>query len=229
MNKSTKRKILFVAIFVLIGFGAMQVPFSQLVGAENVRFNLFDFYGPIAGGFVGSSLGLITVAVMQVLGWAFKGFPTETAALIRLLPMLFAVLYFAKRSKITLAVPIIAIIAFWLHPEGRQAWYFALYWTVPILMYFLHDKYLFARALGSTFTAHSVGGALWLYGFNMKAAIWLSLIPLVWKERMLMAAGITLTYIAFNYLMSVIQQKTKLKFPFVTLNPKYTLRHKTTN
>jgi hypothetical protein len=226
MSKNTKQKILFIALFAVIGFGAMQVPFSQLVGAENVRFNLFDFYGPIAGGFVGSTLGLVTVAIMQIIGWAFKGFPTETAALIRLLPMLLAVLYFAKRSKIILLVPIIAMIAFWLHPEGQQAWYFALYWTIPILMYFLHDKYLFARALGSTFTAHSVGGALWIYGFNMKASIWISLIPIVWKERVLMAIGIMLTYIVFNYMMSMVREKSNIKLDFVKLNPKYSLRHK---
>ncbi len=223
MKKQTQKKTLFVAVFALLGLLAMQVPFSQLVGAENVRFSLFDFYGPIAGAFVGSGLGLITVAVMQVFGWAIGGFSTETAQLIRLLPMLFAVLYFAKQSKWTLLVPIAAMLAFWAHPEGRAAWYYALYWTVPILAYFFHNKFLFARALGSTFTAHSVGGALWIWAFGMKAELWISLIPIVWKERMLMAIGISLTYILFNYLMSAL--KNKVEIPFVKLNPKYTIKH----
>ena len=42
------KKILFFILFVVLGFGAMQVPFTQLLGA-NVKFSLFDFYGPIAG------------------------------------------------------------------------------------------------------------------------------------------------------------------------------------
>jgi len=227
MNKDTRQKFFFILIFSIIGFGAMQIPFSQLVGASNVKFNLFDFYGPIAGGFLGSAFGLVTVAFMQLLGWAFKGFPTETAQLIRLLPMLFAVLYFAKPSKWTLLVPAGAMISFWAHPEGRQAWYFALYWLIPMIAYFFHKKFLFARALGSTFTAHSVGGALWIWTFNMKASLWLSLIPVVWKERVLMALGIMLTYMAFNYLMSVLREKTSIRLPFVTIHPKYAFSPRT--
>lgn len=226
MQKNLKAQIIFIAVFALIGFGAMQVPFSQLVGATNAKFNLFDFYGPIAGGFLGSTLGLVTVALMQILGWAFKGFPTETAQLIRLLPMLFAVLYFAKQSKWTLLVPIAAMIAFWSHPEGRQAWYFALYWTIPIVAYAFHNKFLLARALGSTFTAHSVGGALWIWAFDMKASVWLGLIPIVWRERVLMTIGIMVTYILFNFLMSLIQEKTRIRLPFIKLNPKYSLPHR---
>lgn len=223
MKKEIQSKVIFIALFAIIGFGAMKVPFSQLLGAEGLRFSLFDFYGPIAGGFIGSTLGLATVGLMQLIGWAAKGFPTEIGALIRLLPMLFAVLYFAKRSRWILMVPAVAMIAFWAHPEGRQAWYFALYWLVPMVMYFFHEKFIFARALGSAFTAHGVGGALWIWGFNMKATIWLSLVPIVWKERMLMAGGITLTYILFNFIMSLVLKKTRIKLPFVKLNPKYTI------
>ena len=212
-------------MFAIIGFAAMQVPFSQMVGA-NLKFSLFDFYGQIAGAFVGSIWGLITVALMQVGNWAWHGFAIDIGTIIRLFPMLFAVLYFAKKSKPLLAVPIIAMIAFWAHPEGRAAWYYALYWLIPIAMRIFHHKFIFARALGATFTAHSVGGALWIWAFNMPAALWIGLIPVVWKERMLMALGITLTYIVFNYLMSLVVQKTKLKLPFLKLNPKYSLGSK---
>ncbi len=214
------KKILFIALFIAIGFGAMQVPFTQLMGA-NVKFSLFDFYGPIAGAFLGSIPGMLTVLGMQLVNWAFQGFNTDTATLLRFLPMLFAVLFFAKKSKYMLAVPVIAMIAFWAHPEGRQAWYFALYWLIPIIAYPFYNKFLFARALGTTFTAHSVGGALWIYAFNMKASIWLSLIPVVWKERVLMAAGICITYMIFNYALSFAEKKWNVKLPFLTLNAKY--------
>ncbi len=228
MQKEVRNKVVFVILFALIGFGAMQVPVSQLVGASNVKFSLFDFFGPIASGFIGSTLGVITVALMQLISWGVKGFHTDAATFIRMLPMLFAVLYFAKRSKLMLAVPDIAMIIFWAEPNARQAWYFALYWLIPIATYFMYDKWLFARALGATFTAHSVGGALWAWTFHMKASMWIGLIPIVWKERMLMAIGIMLSYIAFNYFLSFLQAKTKIQLPFVKLNPKYSVTAKQT-
>ena len=221
MSKELSKKLLFFALFVLIGFGAMQVPFSQLVGAKSIKFSLFDFYGPIAAAFVGSVWGVIAVAVMQLTNWAWHGFHTDLGTIIRLFPILFSVLYFAKKSRWTLLVPAICMIAFWAHPEGRIAWYYAIYWLIPIVAYFFYDRFLIARALGTTFTAHAVGGALWIWGLNMKAALWIGLIPIVWKERMLMAIGIMFTYMAFNYLLSVVQAKFGIKLPFVKLNPKY--------
>src|SRR3989338_1253558 len=224
MTPVSRNKAIFTVLFVLIGFLAMKVPFSQLVGAENIRFSLFDFYGPIAGAFIGSLWGVATVVIMQLINWAVNGFAMDAGTMIRFFPMLFAVLYFARKSKLALLVPVVAMISFWAHPEGRLAWYYALYWLIPIAMHFFRDRFLFARALGSTFTAHSVGGALWIWTFNMKAAIWIGLIPIVWQERVLMAVGITVTYIAFNYLVNVIKAKTKWELTFLNLHAKYILR-----
>ncbi|HAZ29063.1 MAG TPA: hypothetical protein DCY48_04825 [Candidatus Magasanikbacteria bacterium] len=216
-----KQKKIFYTGFIAIGLFTMQIPFSQLLGVQNLRFSLFDFYGPIAGAFIGSGAGLLTVLGIQAVNWAIHGFALDLGTLLRFLPVLFGVLYFAKSSKWILAVPIIAMIGFWLHPEGRTAWYFALYWTIPLFMHFLRDKYVFARAIGATFTQHSVGGLLWIYAFNMKAVVWVGLVPIVWKERLVMAGGITLTYIAFNYLFSLISEKTKFKIPFVQIHERF--------
>jgi len=221
--KQRKKTFFFFAFFIALGFLAMQVPFSKLIGAENLRFSLFDFYGPIAGAFVGSIWGIITVLAMQLVNWAVAGFALDMGTAIRFFPVLFAVLYFAKQTKWTLAVPIIAMLGFWAHPEGRQAWYFALYWLIPTVMYFFHDKFLFARALGATFTQHSVGGLLWIWAFNMKAELWIGLVPIVWKERGLMAIGIMLTYIVFNYCLSAVFKKWNIHLPKVHLNPKWSI------
>ncbi len=220
-NEKTKKAI-FIVIFILLGFGLMQIPFTKIIGSS-LKFSLFDFYGPIAGAFVGSILGFLTVFAMQVANWAWHGFALDTATIIRFLPMFFAVLYFAKKSRWMLLVPALAMIAFWVHPEGRQAWYYALYWLIPIACYFFYDKFIFAKALGTTFTAHSVGSVLFLYALNLKTAVWIGLIPVVWKERMLMAVGITLTFILFNYLMSLVESKFHIKLPFVKLNAKYSV------
>ncbi|MBI5152186.1 hypothetical protein HZA39_01525 [Candidatus Peregrinibacteria bacterium] len=223
MWKNVSKKALFVIVFTALGFLAMQVPFSNILGS-NIKFNLFDFYGPIAGAFMGSIWGLVLVAAMQFCNWAFHGFSTETSTLIRFFPMLLSVLYFARKTPWILLIPGAAMIAFWIHPEGRQAWYYAFYWIIPFAMYFLRDRFLFARALGATFTAHCVGSVLFLWLLNLKAPMWIGLIPIVWMERGLMAIGITLTYMAFNFLLSVLVNKAGVNLPFVKLNPKYSLK-----
>ena len=222
MKNIFNKKNIFITIFITIGLIAMQFKFTQIIGS-NLKFSLFDFYGPIAGAFVGSVVGLVIVLGMQIINWMINGFAVDLGTLIRFLPMLLAVIYFSHKTKWILAVPTIAILAFWAHPEGRVAWYYALYWLIPIVMYFAYNKSLLARALGTTFTAHCVGSILFLYAFNLKSEVWLGLIPIVWKERVLMALGITLTFIAFNYALSLVDKKIKLP-KFVKLNPRYSTK-----
>lgn len=224
MSKELNKKIIFVALFAFIGFLLMQIPFTKIIGS-NLKFNLFDFYGPIAGGFIGSLGGFITVGIMEIINWAWHGFATDIATIIRFFPMFFAVLYFSRKSKYTLLAPILAMLIFWMHPEGRAAWYYALYWLIPLAAHPWRDKFVFARALGTTFTAHAVGSTLWLWAFNLKAAAWISLIPVVWKERGLMAIGITIAYIMFNFLLSLVANKVRW-LNFLKLNPKYSIAHK---
>src|SRR3990167_5230777 len=69
----SREKIIFSAIFILLGLIALQIPFTQLVGS-NVRFTLFDFFAPTAGAFLGSFLGIFAVVVMQVFNFAIHGF-----------------------------------------------------------------------------------------------------------------------------------------------------------
>jgi len=226
MKHIKKEKVVFFVLFVVVGLLSMKVPFSQMVGAETMRFNLFDFFGPIAGAFVGL-WGLLTVLVMQLINWGANGFATEATSIIRMIPVLFAVLYFSKNfRKLTLIVPVIAMLVFWAHPEGRAAWYYALYWLIPLVSYLFADKYVFARALGATFTQHSVGGAMWIWATGMKSTLWISLIPIVWRERLLMAIGIMVTFIAVNYLLSIVREKTSWKLSFASINKKYAIGHK---
>ena len=219
------KKLITLAIFIIIGFAAMQVPFSQLIGAQNLKFSLFDFYGPIAGAFFSSAIGLITVFVMQIINWAWHGFHFDLITLLRFLPMLMAVIYFSRKTKWILLVPGIAMILFWTHPEGRGAWYYALYWTIPFLAYLAPSKYMFARALGATFCAHCVGSVAFLYVMGLKSAVWVSLIPVVWKERVLMAIGITVVFYAMNALLGLLVKKIKIELPFVKLH-KLSFRHR---
>lgn len=218
----SSRKIIFIALFVVVGLLALQVPFTNIWGSS-IKFTLFDFFGPIAGGFLGAVTGTISVLVMEIINFLIHGANPETAVIIRFFPMLLATIYFAGKSKkLMWAIPVIAMIMFWAHPEGRQVWYYALYWLIPIVMLFLKQKSLLARSLGTTFTAHCVGSVAWLYAFDLPATVWQGLIPVVAMERALFALGIAATYLVFNNVLDYLAQKQVI--PHISINPKYLIR-----
>lgn len=224
MKLFNKKQILFVIIFVFIGFIAFQIPFTHIVGSK-INFTLFDALAPTAGAFLGSISGVITVLLMEALNFAFHGFHIQDAGtLIKFLPALFATFYFAKKRNSNILIPIIAIIAFNLHPVGRTVWYFSLYWLIPIACHFLRDRWLLARSLGSTFTAHAVGSSLWIYFFNMPASVWIALIPVVALERTFFALGITLAYIIVSNVIFVLEKKWFSSLSQLQINKKYIWR-----
>jgi len=200
------KKIIFTIILAIVGIILMQIPFTKIIGSS-LKFSLFDFYGPIVGSFIGSIFGLLTIIIMQLINWAIHGFNLDISTIMRFFPMLFATLYFTKKSRFVLIAPTLAMIAFWLHPAGRGAWYYALYWLIPLITYFWHDKYTILRALGTTFTAHAVGSVLFLYALNLPTSVWTGLMPIVWKERGLMAIGITVTFWAASWLLKTLSKK----------------------
>ena len=218
----TRRTVLFIVVFAVVGFAALQIPVTQLEGSK-VKFTVFDAFGPLAGAFIGSIPGVVAVLLMQLSNFLLHGAHIQDAGtIIRFFPMLFAVLYFAKKGRLNLAIPLVAIAAFVAHPIGREVWYYSLFWTIPILCYFLRDRFLLARALGATFTAHAVGGAAWIWAFSLPATVWNSLIPVVIMERLLFALGIAASYVLLNNLLYVLEQKRVLKLGF-SIDQKYLL------
>lgn len=210
----TKKNLLFIVIFAVVGFIALQIPVAQLEGSK-VSFTVYDAFAPVAGAFIGSLPGVLAVFLMQFFNFLVHGAVIEDAGtIIRFLPMLFATLYFARKSKFNLVIPALAIIAFVVHPIGRTVWYFALFWIIPLLAYFFRDRFLLARALGATFTAHAVGGALWIWFFALPAPVWISLIPVVAVERALFALGITGSFLLINNLLAFLEKKNILHLGF---------------
>lgn len=219
----TKRNFLFIAIFAFVGFIALQIPVAQLEGSK-VRFTVYDAFAPIAGAFIGSIPGVMAVFLMQFLNFLVHGAHIEDAGtIIRFFPMLFATLYFAKKGRFNLIVPTIAILVFVAHPVGRNVWYFSLFWIIPIVAYFFRDRSLLARALGSTFTAHAVGGALWIWTFPLPASVWNSLIPVVAAERLSFALGITVSFILVNNLIGFLEKKRVINLGF-HIDPQYLIK-----
>lgn len=207
--KDLRKKLLFLTIFTLVGFGALQIPFNKLAGS-NVSFTLFDFFAPIAGAFLGPIYGVVSVLAVEVVNNLVKQTPWTTGSIIRLFPTLFAVYYFAtitKKIKFNwiLIVPPVCMLIFMAHPNGRQVPYYTLFWVIPLITYRFRNN-LFFKSLGSTLTAHAVGGAAWIWAFNLKPAVWNSLIPVVIAERLLFAAGIAASFLVIertlNFLIS---------------------------
>lgn len=199
----TTKRMFFLALFAIFAFITQKINFSGLVGAENQFFTLFQFFGPIAGAFLGPVVGVLAVFFAEAADFLVVGKELTWINIMRLAPMLLATYFFATKGKATLkiAAPLISIALFVLHPVGREVWFFALYWTIPVIMTMLPKKYsntVPAKALGATFTAHAVGGALWIWTIPMTAGQWIGLIPVVAYERLLFAAGIAVSYVVLN-------------------------------
>lgn len=239
MKHFSSSKITFAFIFVALGLIALQIPVNVLAGAK-VKFTLFDIFAPISGAFLGSPIGASAVVAMQAVNLAIHGFSNiqtdsflKLVATLRFLPLIAGVIYFSLTSKsysssgsekskkvssrfartiekLLLLIPIVSILAFAIHPIGRTVWFYSLYWLIPLAVWPLRQKFLLARALGSTFTAHAVGGAVWIWAFNLPAPVWISLIPTVVLERTIFAFGICASYIFVNNLISILSSKIPL-------------------
>ena len=226
----TTKRLVFIAIFTALVLIGKQINFSPLVGAENQFFTLFQFFGPISGAFLGSVIGAAAVLFAELIDFFIVGKEATLINILRLSPMIFAAYYFgSKKRNLSIAVPLIATAAFVLHPIGREVWFFTLFWTIPIIAKLLPQKYsqnLISRSLGATFSAHAVGGALWIWTVPMTAAQWIALIPVVFIERFLFAGGIAISYIAFNALLHKILDMFKIKVPadILRINKKFTVR-----
>lgn len=226
LNKlMTTKGLLFLLIFSVLVFIGDRINFSKLVGAENQFFTLFQFFGPVAGAFLGPVVGVLSVLIAEVASKVYTNATFDLVTVLRLLPMLFAAWYFGtRRDKLSFLIPVAAIVLFIAHPVGRQVWFFSLFWTIPIIIKLLPKKYgerAFLKSFGATFTAHAVGGAMWNYIVPMTPAAWIALIPIVIFERLIFASGITISYVGLNTLLDRINVKTKSEY--IDVDKRYVL------
>lgn len=212
--KGKTKKIFFILLFSLMVLLGKRINFSAIVGKESQFFTLFQFFGPISGSFLGPIFGAISVLTAQIVDYLITGKILNLVNLLRLTPMVFAAYYFGSKKKVILIVPLLAMLFFNLHPIGKQAWIYSLYWTIPFIVRVLPQKYsqnLFLKSLGATFTAHSVGSVAWLYIFPMSSQQWLMLIPVVAFERLMFSFGMTLSYVFLNNLIGEVLKRLKVK------------------
>ncbi len=209
-NMISKRGVVFLTLFVALTLVGMEINFSPIIGADNQFFTLFQFFGPIAGGFLGL-FGVIAVLFAELVNFVLVGKEVTMINLLRLTPMLFAAYYFGMNAKkgfsdrLGIAIPVLAMIAFWSTPAGLEAWYYALFWLIPLAAKFLPDR-LFFRSLGATFTAHAVGSAIWALTVPMTAAQWAMLVPVTAFERGLFAIGISASFVLFTNVLNIVDR-----------------------
>lgn len=175
---------------------------SFIFGSHALFFSGVTMIMPLAGA-LGNPLDSVILFCMRLLlggsfGWHL---------LALTVPGLCASLYWnVHHWSIRLLLPILCFVAFIAHPVGGAASLYALYWLIPICLYFKSDKSVFLTALASTFTAHAVGSVIWLYTVPMTASMWHALIPLVIIERLCFATGMTLGYHAINQIVAWTRQ-----------------------
>jgi hypothetical protein len=218
------KKIAFVLIFSALGLLLHQFNFSEIAGVVGLEsqpyFTYFQFMGPIAGGIMGPLAGILSVFVVAVLNFFLTGQLLSLPVVVSFFTMSAAVLYFSNKVKWDVFIPTFCMLLFWMHPIGADAWYYALFWLIPILAVFLKSNILI-RSLGATFTAHSIGSVAYLYAFNIPAIEWAALMFVTPIERLFFAAGITVFYYAVNTALSAFS--SKVDFSFLNIEKKYAL------
>lgn len=216
--------LVFAALFAAILFITNMINFSPLLGANEQSFTLFQFIGPTAAAFLGPLFGAAAIIFALGAKLLLSAQAITLFDLLRFLPALLATYYFAFYGKENYGwlIAALCMLLFWLNPVGQQAWFYPLYWLIPVAAYFSKGN-LMLRSLGSTFTAHAVGSVVFLYTIPSTPALWWALIPVVAVERGIFSLGIASSYVALNSLLAVAQAKLHLKAFFT--EPSYDVFH----
>lgn len=204
-NYNWQQKIGFLIVFLGLGLVFLQIPFTAIVGSAQ-HFSLFDFYGPMLGAFIGGPLGFLGVVLAKFINLFIAHKPLDILTIIRLFPLAFAALYMATSKKWIGIIGPLCMVLFIAHPVGRGAWFYSLYWLIPLAAVFLKNR-LIVNSLGATFTAHAIGSTVFLYSIPTTSGMWVGLIPQVAVERGLFALGIFLSVIIFNWLLTMLAVK----------------------
>lgn len=217
----SSRKAAFLVVFIALSLAAARVNFSSLVGADSKAFTLFQLIAPIGGGLFSAAFGAAAALASQLAGIALYGGDYSLFGMLRLLTPMAAAWYFGSKGNAVLAVPVVAMTLFWLHPVGMLAPAYALFWLAPLAARLAFGGNLFARSLGSTLTAHAVGTIAFLYTLPSTPAMWNSLLPVTAYERLVFAAGIAVSFVAVSTLLDLISRRWDVSF--LSVEKRYSL------
>lgn len=224
MDKKVKLGI-FLLLFSALSLLFYNIDVNYVVGAEDQSFSMFQFIGPVGAGFVHPLLAVVSILGVEIFQKVLlNDFSFSIFNVARFLPMLAAAYYFGvvkKDKRFGIALPVLGMALFWMHPIGMEAWGYALLWLIPIVATVFAEKHLFLKSLGATFQAHVVGSIAFLYTISMPAEAWWALIPVVLVERAIFAAGISITYISLHSVLEFIAQMLKWNMGFLNEDGKF--------
>lgn len=183
---------------------------TSVTGSKNFFLRSSTPLFPILPNFLGI-LGTSVVLLVRILLSTFKVTTISGILLSLHIPSALAAVYFFMfqknslqesivRKLFLLIYPILSIILFCIHPVGKKAFIYSAFWLIPIIVILSGKKNIWLVSLSSTFVAHSTGSILWLYlGLINDPKIWISLIPIVFFERITFTFYMTFFYRAVNY------------------------------
>jgi hypothetical protein len=202
-----------LALWLIAVLVSKLIKLSLAVGSYAVGLSGITVTLPLMGRMMGLAHTCLAAGVLGTVCAFFTGLPLTFG-----IPSIAATLSWACSSPSTntqhrllnflvhCLVPLMCMIIFMTDPIGGNAWYYALYWLIPLVIWFMNSRNTFLHALQSTFVAHAVGSIIWLLTGTLTAAHWTTLIPVVAFER-LMIAGLS---ICVWYGIQVAAQKAGL-------------------
>lgn len=205
-------KLLGLTIIALATLVGSCVTLSTLAGSFNVSFSGINMVLPVLGGLLGPLYS--SCAVVLFFGARFL---LNASSATFGIPTFFATLNWATSTKkinlknqiisayLQLLLPLACVVAFIVHPVGKNAFVYSFYWVIPMAVFAAQCfkiRSIFLVALSSTFIAHAVGSVMWLYMVGLSADAWLALIPVVAVERFVFAAGSTIVYYGIKKIYS---------------------------
>ncbi len=181
------------------------VKIVPIIGSRCSFFSLTDVLMPLTGA---AGVGMGALVALMLTGVTFFKISIPIMAPVYHLPSFFASASWAYPNLLLkVCVPLLCMALFIAHPSGFYAAPYAFYWLIPVAIYFSGKKAVFLQALSSTFIAHAVGSVVWLYVKALPTAVWVGLIPLVFFERLLYAALMTVVYYGVRDLLKVVARK----------------------
>lgn len=211
MNIS-KKKILIIKIFFSILFSSLfivltKVKITPIIGT-NSSFSASVLFGPTISKFLGISFGTGSLLFAHFFGVIVGIYKIKSMmSYFTFFPIIFAGIYFARifrSDKKLFWFPLACISLFILHPIGNSVWFYSLFWSIPLIISIGKERIekiiknyvarVYLYSLGTAFVDHAVGSVLFLYFMNIPREAWLMAIPLTIIERLIIAAGITLSY-----------------------------------
>jgi len=189
--------------------------FSFFVGSHSLHISPFLALVPLIGSLWGvrGSLGFFGF-------WGLYKYALRGAAVTGGIPTLLATLSWTSNQEnkkvlsflLHVLFPLTCIAIFCCHPVGRYAWPYAMYWFIPVVAYLgQKNKHVIVYALQSTFVAHAAGSIMWLFLRPLSPVSWLSLIPVVAAERLVLACMMVIAYKIGISLMGYVRNCTLKK------------------